>query len=176
MPFQKGMVHVYTGNGKGKTTAAIGLAIRAAGNGLNVLFVSFMKGPSYPYGEEVIFEKIPNITHRKFGTDYFVSPGTNDELAISEAKAALKFAAERMMTGEYDLVILDEVNVAVNFGLISAEEVLRVLRERPEGVEVVLTGRYAPQEFIDFADLVTEMREVKHYFREGVPARKGIEF
>jgi len=176
MSLEKGMIQVYTGNGKGKTTAAIGLAVRAAGNGLSVLFVSFMKGPSYPYGEEVIFSKIPNITHRKFGTDYFVSPGTDDELAISEAKAALKFASERMMTGEYDLVILDEVNVAVNFGLISVDEVMEVIKSRPEKVELVLTGRYAPQEFIDIADLVTEMREIKHYFREGVPARKGIEF
>ena len=175
-----GRIQVYTGDGKGKTTAAIGLAVRALGHGKKVLFVSLMKGPAYQYGEEKTFEALRSagfpIVHKKFGTDYFVDPKNPDEKSIEEARKGLEFILDQMKTGDFDIVIVDEINVAVKFGLLSINDVKELIKAKPEHTELVLTGRYASDEIKDIADLVTEMCEVKHYYTQGVPAREGIEY
>ena len=170
-----GLVQVYTGDGKGKTTAAIGLALRAAGRGLRVFIIQFIKG-GFDYGELYILEKLPNIEVRAFGRGRFITqdgPGPED---IEEARKAMELAREVVRSGEYDVVILDEINVAIYFGLVGLEEVLELIRGKPEHVELVLTGRKAPRELVEEADLVTEMKEVKHPYRRGMPPRPGIEF
>lgn len=170
-----GYVQVYTGNGKGKTTAALGLAFRAAGRGLRTYIAQFLKGQ--PTGEvEAAAKLAPLIRIERFGREGFidVKAGPDDE-DIARAREGLARAAEAMVSGEYRIVVLDEVNTAVYFGVLTEKDVLDVLDRRPRDVEVVLTGRYAPDAFIARADLVTEMREVKHYFDQGVKARDGIE-
>lgn len=170
-----GYVQVYTGNGKGKTTAALGLAFRAAGRGLRTYIAQFLKGQ--PTGEvEAAAKLAPLIRIERFGREGFidVKAGPDDE-DIARAREGLARAAEAMVSGEYRIVVLDEVNTAVYFGVLTEKDVLDVLDRRPRDVEVVLTGRYAPDAFIARADLVTEMREVKHYFDKGVKAREGIE-
>jgi len=169
----RGYVHVYTGNGKGKTTAAFGLAMRAVGQGLRVAVVQFMKGIEYG---EVIAARRLGIEVYQFGTKEFVDPKSPREIDIKLANDAIKKAEEIVFSRKYDLVILDEINVAMSFGLISVKRVIDLIEKKPENVELVLTGRYAPEEIVERADLVTEMREIKHYFRAGVTARKGIEF
>ncbi len=175
-----GKVQVYTGNGKGKTTAAIGLTTRALGHGKKVLFVSLMKGPAYTYGEERTFDALQKagfpIVHKKFGTDYFVDPNNPDEKSIEEAKKGLQFVLDMMEKEHFDIVVVDEINVAVKFGLLSIDDVKSLIKAKPEDTELILTGRYAPDEVKEMADLVTEMCEVKHYFHAGVPAREGIEY
>ncbi len=168
-----GYVHVYTGNGKGKTTAAFGLAMRAAGRGKSVCIIQFMK-PDEGYGEQVSARKL-GIEVYPFGTRRFVNKNNPSTEDVERAKNALAFAREKMKYN-YDLLILDEVNVAIDFRLISLEEVLSLMDALPENTELILTGRYAPKEIIERADLVTEMREVKHYFAKGVMAREGIEY
>ncbi len=169
-----GYVHVYTGNGKGKTTAAFGLAMRAAGRGMRVCVIQFMK-PDAGYGEQISARKLGIEVHA-FGTNRFVNRNNPAKEDVERARNALALAGEKVRSGEYDIVILDEVNVAMDFGLIPVDDVLSILDEVPERTEVILTGRYAPDVIVERADLVTEMREVKHYFRRGVMARKGIEF
>ncbi len=168
-----GYLQVYTGNGKGKTTAALGLAIRAAGRGLTVYFGQFMKGSFY--GEQKILGDIPEITLVQFGSETCIRREDVTDTHIEQARTGLEQIRKILQSREHDLVILDEVNVAVWFGLLTVEEVLTTLDHRPENVELVLTGRYAPDAFIDRADLVTEMREIKHYYSRGIPARDGIE-
>ena len=170
---EPGMVHVYTGNGKGKTTAALGLAIRARGRGLSVLVVQFMKG-NVEYGELSSFRDL-GMEIVQFGRPDFVDQHDPDPVDVRMAGEGLEFAAERIRSGKYDMVVLDEINVAAAWKLVPVEAVMAILEERPANLEVVLTGRYAPDEFIEAADLVTEMVEVKHYFRKGVQARDGIE-
>ena len=172
---EKGLIQVYTGDGKGKTTAALGLALRAAGRGAKIAFVQFMKG-SPVYGEIVSLAMLPGVTHVRTGRTQCIFKGDETEADFAEARRGLKLAAEFMSSGEYDLVVLDEINVAVDFGLLTADDVAAALDKKAEGTEVVLTGRHAPQEFIDRAALVTEMREVKHPYRDGVQARAGVEF
>ena len=166
---EKGLIQVYTGDGKGKTTAALGLALRAAGRGAKIAFVQFMKG-SPVYGEIVSLASMAGVTHVRTGRTQCIFKGDETEEDFAEARRGLKLAAEFMSSGEYDLVVLDEINVAVDFGGAAA------LDRKSERTEVVLTGRHAPKEFIDRAALVTEMREVKHPYRDGVPARAGVEF
>lgn len=172
---EKGLIQVYTGDGKGKTTAALGLALRAAGRGAKIAFVQFMKG-SPVYGEIVSLALLAGVTHVRTGRTQCIFKGDETEEDFAEARRGLKLAAEFMSSGEYDLVVLDEINVAVDFGLLTVEEVAAALDKKSEGTEVVLTGRRAPREFIDRAALVTEMREVKHPYRDGVQARAGVEF
>ncbi|MCI0496791.1 MAG: cob(I)yrinic acid a,c-diamide adenosyltransferase [Thermoplasmata archaeon] len=168
-----GMVQVYTGNGKGKTTAAVGLAARALGRGLSVLVVQFMKG-GVEYGEVASLRRLGAEVHQ-FGSPDFVDPHSPSPADSRMAAEAIQFALRKMYSGRYDVVILDEVNVAAAWGLIPVGDVLAVITDRPKHVELVLTGRYAPPEILEAADLVTEMREVKHYFRRGEAARDGIE-
>jgi cob(I)alamin adenosyltransferase len=168
-----GRVQVYTGNGKGKTTAALGQAVRAAGYRLRTYVGQFMKGRRY--GELDALHRIPLITIEQYGgTDCLRREEVTPE-DVARAQRGLGRALDAMCSGRYDLVVLDEVNVAVWFGLLDTANVLAFIDRRPEHVELILTGRYAPTEVVERADLVTDMREVKHYYREGVPARDGIE-
>lgn len=172
---KKGLVQLYTGNGKGKTSAAFGLALRAMGRGLKVYVIQFIKG-GFDYGELYIVNKLPNLTLKAFGRGKFITEKIPPEEDVNLAEEALSLAEKVVKSGKYDIVILDEVNVALNLGLISLERVLELIKNKPKHVELVLTGRYAPKELIEAADLVTEMKEVKHPFNEGVQAREGIEY
>jgi len=171
---EKGLVQVYTGAGKGKTSAAFGLALRAIGRGLKVYVVQFIKG-GFDYGELYVIDKLPNLTLKAFGRGKFVVAKPPEREDVELAEEALRLAKKVVSGGEYDVVVLDEVNVALSLKLISLDDVLRLVKTKPKHVELVLTGRSAPDEIIEAADLVTEMREVKHPFSKGFPARKGIE-
>lgn len=171
----KGLVQVFTGNGKGKTTAAVGTIVRAAGHGLKVFLVSFMKG-NYAYGEYKVLSQLPNVEVAQFGLRKFTDPGKIKPEEKAQAGAALAAARKAVMSGNYDLVVLDEVNVAVCYDLIGLEEVMKLIKNKPPHVELILTGRYADNKLLELADLVTEMVKVKHPFDEGVKARKGIEY
>ena len=168
-----GFIQVYTGDGKGKTTAALGLSIRAAGHGLKTYIGQFMKGQHY--GELTALRDHPFITIEQYGDTDCIRREDIHPKHIDQAREGLARAHEVMCSGMYDILVLDEVNVALGFGLISVKEVLDMLAERPQNVEVILTGRYAPQELLDTADLVSVIKEVKHYYQKGVPARNGIE-
>jgi cob(I)alamin adenosyltransferase len=172
---EKGLVQVYTGNGKGKTSAAFGLALRAAGRGLKVYVIQFIKG-GFDYGEMYVIDKVPNITLKAFGRGKFVTAKPPDREDVKLAEEALQFARKVVESGECDVVILDEVNVALSLGLIRLGDVLTLIKARPAHVELVLTGRSVPEEVVQIADLVTEMKEVKHPYSKGLPARKGIEY
>jgi cob(I)alamin adenosyltransferase len=170
---RQGFVHVYTGNGKGKTTAAIGLAVQAAGAGQQVLFVQFLKG--CPSSELVILEQLSEwITVRRFGRQRFVQDG-GTAADWDQAAQGLSVAASAVGSGEYDLIVLDEVNLAVATGLVEVDDVLALIESVRTGATLVLTGRYAPEAIIDAADLVTEMQAIKHYYHAGVTAMLGIE-
>jgi len=172
----QGMIQVYTGNGKGKTTAALGLACRAVGHGYTVFMIQFMKG-NIEYGELETARKLaPSLTIRQMGRECFVNRERPDPKDIRLAQEAMALAKTVIASGEYDIVILDEINVALDFGLINTQAVIQLMdEERPAHVELVLTGRYAPQEIMERADLVTEMVEIKHYYQRGVQSREGIE-
>jgi cob(I)alamin adenosyltransferase len=161
----KGMIQVYTGNGKGKTTAAFGLAIRAVGAGKNVFIGQFVKGMKY--SELKSLKSINEIEISQYGLDYFIN-GEIDKKNIDEARKGLKEIKKILKSGKYDLVILDEANIAVYYDLFSAKELIEVINARETNVEVVITGRYAAKEIIEKADLVTEMKEIKHYYNQGV--------
>ena len=173
--WKKGYVQVYTGNGKGKTTAALGLALRAVGAGLKVYIAQFLKGSDYSE-IKAINERLSDLVKvEQFGAPHFVHSGKITAEDLELAKKGLEAAKNAMLSGEYDIVILEEANVACYLGILSVEDLLKLVEEKPEGVELIFTGRYAPQELIDIADLVTEMVEVKHYYTKGVQAREGIE-
>lgn len=167
-----GMVHVYTGKGKGKTTAAFGLAIRAVGAGKNVYIAQFVKGMKY--SELKSLKKIERIEIKQYGLNYFIK-GKAEQEDINAARKGLIEVDRILKSGEYDLVILDEANIAVYYDLFSVEQLIKALENRAEEVEVVITGRYAADKIIEYADLVTEMKEIKHYYQKGVKARVGIE-
>lgn len=170
-----GLVHLYTGDGKGKTTAALGLALRAAGHGLRVLVVQFLKGGRAPFGEVEALKPLPNVEVVQFGPGGFVGRDFSFEDGREATRAGLDFAHRALSSGEFDLVVLDEVAVAVRKGLLSEAEVLDLLRRRAPRTEVVLTGRYAGRALREAADLVTEMKAVKHPFEQGVRWRWGVE-
>lgn len=170
----KGFIQVYTGNGKGKTTAAFGLALRASGAGKSVFIAQFVKGK--PYSEiKALRNAFPSINIKQYGLGCFIidSP-TGDDLKA--ARKGLEEVSGLIGSGKYDLIILDEASIAVHYGLFSADELIEVLRKKKEETEIIVTGRYAPPELIEMADLVTEMKEIKHYYTKGIKARKGIEF
>jgi len=174
-PIGKGYVHVYTGNGKGKTTAALGLAFRAMGHCLRTYIGQFMKGQRY--GELDAACMAPGyITIEQYGKDTFIHvKHPPDPTDVRMAQDGLAKARAAMLSSQYSIVILDEVITAHHFGLVTLQDMLGMIAQKPPGVELVFTGRYAPKELIDAADLVTEMTEVKHYYRQDVPAREGIE-
>lgn len=172
---QKGYVQVYTGNSKGKTTAALGLAFRAMGRGFKTYIGQFMKGQEYSELKAAEMCK-PYITIEQYGKDTFIhvhNPPLEEDVKM--ARKGLEKAKKAMKSGQYDIVVFDEINTAHFFNLITTEEMLEIIDAKPEGVEVIFTGRYAPQAVIDAADLVTEMLEIKHYYTKDVPARDGIE-
>jgi len=170
----KGTIHVYTGNGKGKTTAAFGLALRAAGAGLKVFIAQFVKGCEYSE-IKAVQKYLPQVTVKQYGRECFIvnAPAPEDRQA---ARAGLEELEKIIPSGEYQVIILDEACIALHYQLFTVQELIRLIGLRAEGTEIVVTGRYAPPELIHAADLVTEMKEVKHYYRKGVEAREGIEY
>jgi cob(I)alamin adenosyltransferase len=171
-----GLIQVFTGDGKGKTTAALGTILRAVGHGLNIFVVFFIKG-NYAYGEFSTLGKLPNVRLAVFGLRQFIHK--NSEINPEEkrqAEAALTAAREAIAGGEYDLVVLDEINVALDFHLIAMDDVIDIIKNKPSHVELILTGRHADARLIEMADLVTEMVNIKHPFDKGVQARQGIEY
>jgi cob(I)alamin adenosyltransferase len=168
----KRYTHVYTGNGKGKTTASIGLAIRAFGAGLKVYIGQFVKSQSY--NEFKILKENLGIDIELLGSGCFIfsHPSEDDKKAAQEGFAKIK---KIIHSGKYDLVILDELNIALYFKLIELSEVVDLIKNKPDNIELAITGRYAPEEILEAADLVTEMKEVKHYYQQGIQARDGIE-
>jgi cob(I)alamin adenosyltransferase len=171
----QGLVQVFTGNGKGKTTAALGTILRAAGHGLKVFIVFFMKG-DYAYGEFEALLKLPNVEIFKSGFRQFTDPLNIKPEEKEQAATALAAAAKAVNSGRYDLVVLDEVNVALEYKLIELEDVIELIANKPANVELILTGRYADNRMLEMADLVTEMVKVKHPYDKGIKARKGIEY
>jgi len=172
---QKGLVQIFTGNGRGKTSAALGAVLRAVGQGLKIYIVHFMKG-TYPYGEQKALAQLPDVTIARFGQLNFVDPNNIKDEEREEAEKALAAGRAAMLSEEYDLVVLDEVNIAASWGLVEMEEVIQLIRDKPERVELILTGRYADSLLIELADLVTEMVEVKHPYKQGIKARRGFEY
>ncbi len=171
----KGYIQVYTGNGKGKTTASLGLAVRAAGHGLRTVIIQFMKG-WIDYGElKGVTMLSPFVEIHQAGRDTFVNREDPDPEDIRLARDGWELAKTTVLARKADIVVLDEINCAVSFGLLPVSEILNLLRNKPDGMEIVLTGREAPKEIVAVADLVTEMRDVKHYYDKGVDARVGVE-
>lgn len=171
----KGFIHIYTGNGKGKTTAAIGQAVRAAGAGLKTYIAQFMK--EYPYSELESLKLLKDFVEvEQFcGDDFVYKRQLPDESEIKKASDGLNIAKVKMLSGYYDIIILDEAIVAIYFKLLNLNQIIEFIDSKPESVELILTGRYCPNELISKADLVTEMKEIKHYYSKGITSRKGIE-
>lgn len=169
-----GMIHVYTGNGKGKTTAALGLALRACGHGLKVYMIQFMKG-DIEYGELRAAELLPNLKIVQFGRPSFVNKEKPAEEDIKYAQQAIEHANKIVKKAEYDVVILDELNVAIDFKLIDLGDVLSLINSKPKNMEIIITGRNAHDKIIERADYVTNMEKIKHPYDKGLAARDGIE-
>jgi cob(I)alamin adenosyltransferase len=173
---EKGYIQVYTGNAKGKTTAALGLAFRAMGSGMKTYIGQFMKGQHYSELDAVKMVQ-PYITIEQYGSESFIHvQDPPQEQDVKMAQDGLRKAREAMCSGNYAIIVLDEIITAHFFKLITLEDMFSMISDKPDNVELVFTGRYAPDELIDRADLVTEMKEVKHYYRDGVAARTGIEY
>lgn len=169
-----GLVQVYTGTGKGKTTAALGLSLRAIGKGLKVHIIQFMKG-DIEYGEITAAKKIDGLKIEQFGRPDFVTRENTAKVDIEFAQKALERARELLRNNECDILILDEINVALDYNLIALDDVISLIKNKPKNIELILTGRYANSRIIELADLVTDMHEVKHPYQSGIPARDGIE-
>jgi len=171
----RGYIHVYTGDGKGKTTASFGLAFRAVGNELKVLVIQFMKGPEMTGERRAAQRLAPGMEVRPMGRDGLLHPADIMEKDRALATHALDEALSEMTGGQWDMLILDEINTACALGLVTVQRVLQLMDLKPDGLELVLTGRGAAEEIVEKADLVTEMKEIKHYYAKGVKARQGIE-
>jgi cob(I)alamin adenosyltransferase len=172
---KRGLIHVYTGDGKGKTTSALGLALRAAGHGRRTYIGQFLKGQDY--GELRAVERLGGlVTIEQYGKPTFLHAEKATAEDVRMAREGLAAARRAMSGGAYDIVVLDEVNVALHFELVTVQDVLALLDDKPPGVELVLTGRRVPDEILARADYVTEMRELKHPYAQGIAARRGIEF
>ncbi len=174
-PFTRGLVQVVTGDGKGKTTSALGATVRALGHGLKVYFICFMKG-DYPYGEWNILSQLPNFDVVRCGSREFINPENIKTEDREQARKALALAHEAVVSGKYDLVVLDEVNIAVAWKLVALDDVIKLINDKPRNVELILTGRKADGKLVQLADLVTECRKIKHPYEKGIKARRGIEY
>jgi cob(I)alamin adenosyltransferase len=174
-PIGRGLVHVYTGPGKGKTTASLGLALRACGHGWRVKMICFMKGDPN-YGEVLISGQIPNFTLVQSGLPTFVKKGEPSEADLKLAREGYILADRAIHDEKIDMLILDEINVAVEYGLLTVEEVMRLIQNKSNTLELVLTGRYAHPEIVKHADLVSEILEIKHPYQKGLENREGIDF
>ncbi len=175
---ERGLILVYTGDGKGKTTAALGLCVRAVGHGRKIRIIQFIKS-DWPYGEREGLKRLgPDVQCDSLGLGCIGILGDDKpwEEHQTAARKAFEIAREAIISGTYDIVILDEINVAMDLKLLSPDMVMGLLRTKPPQVHLVLTGRGAPPEILEMADLVTEMKEIKHPYRQGQPARKGIDF
>lgn len=171
----RGLVIVITGDGKGKTTAAFGQALRAAGQGYKVFIIQFMKGRKY--GEYKAVKKyLPGITVNLSGLDSFVMRDNPAKIDIELARKGLEKAKRAIQSGKYDMVVLDEINVALDFNLIDINEVIELIKNRPPDLDLILTGRYAPKKIISLADTVSEVREVRHHYNAGIKDRAGMEY
>ena len=170
-----GLVMVNTGPGKGKTTAALGLALRAIGHHHKVKMIQFMKGDPF-YGELLIRERLPELEIEQYGLDRFVDPRNPEPEQVERARSGFQAARNAVLSGDYNVVILDEVNVAMTFGLVDTQAVLDLLRDKPKHVEVILTGRDAPQAILEAADYVNVITDAKHPYQKNILARVGIEF
>ncbi len=173
---ERGLVSIFTGRGKGKTTAAIGTAVRAAGHGLKVHVIFFLKGSTYEHGEFKSLSKMPNVTIASFGKKGWIREKDTSTEHRQQAQLALEESQKAVTSGEYDLVILDEINVALSFGLIELEQVIKLIEDKPRHVELILTGSEADPRLVMMADLVSEILAIKHPFTEGIKARKGIDY
>jgi cob(I)alamin adenosyltransferase len=174
-PFGPGLVQIFTGDGRGKTSAALGTVIRALGHGLKVYIVFFMKG-DYAYGERHILNQLPGVTMVSFGNDDFVYPEKIKPEQVAQAGKALEAARSAMLSGKYDVVVMDEVNLAATFKLIAVDDILQLIKDKPPNVELILTGRRADPRLVQMADMVTEMVKIKHPYDQGIPSRMGIEY
>lgn len=171
---KQGLIMVFTGDGKGKTTAAVGQALRALGHGFRVFMIHFMKGRDY--GEFLAMAQMPNLTLVRAGRDSFVNRDKPDPVDLQLARDGFAQAEKAIISGDYDMVVLDEINVAVDYGMISEEELLELLKKKPAGLSVVLTGRSASPEVVKMADMVSEVLAIKHHYEQGADCCKGIEF
>lgn len=169
-----GLVEIYTGTGKGKTTAALGLGLRAHGKGLKVYMIQFMKG-DIEYGEVAAARELDGFEIEQFGRPDFVKKNEPEKIDIDFAKRALERANKILLENQYEIVILDEINVALEWNLIKLDDVINLIKNKPKNIELILTGRYAHPKIIELADLVTDMREIKHPYQQGISAREGIE-
>lgn len=173
---KKGLVLVYTGDGKGKTTASLGLVLRAVGHKEKVYIIQFMKGDE-KYGEvQAIRQYLPNVTLVQKGLDAFVKKGSPSSEDLKLANEGLNLAQEVIASGKYDLVVLDEINVAVDYGLLKEQDVINLISLKPDFTTIVLTGRYASQKIIEEADMVSEVKEIKHHYKQGIASQQGIEY
>ncbi|MDH3611235.1 MAG: cob(I)yrinic acid a,c-diamide adenosyltransferase [Nitrosopumilus sp.] len=175
---ESGLTIVYTGKGKGKTTAALGIALRATGYDKKICMIQFIKG-SWHYGEMISSKRLePEFEMVAIGKGFvgIIDDKTSKEEHAEVASEAIKISTNKIQSGNYDIVILDEVNYAINLGLVKLEDVLNLIKSKPPSLDLVLTGNYAKDEIIELADLVTEMKEIKHPFQQGKKAKKGIDF
>lgn len=181
MKEKRGFVHIYTGDGKGKTTAALGMAIRAAGWGWRVLIIQFLKGGK-DYGERKAVDVLSikykglSIKMESCGRKKFVDPKKLTKKDFEEVEKAIKIWETEMKSGKWEMIILDEINVAIKFGLVSLEKVLTLIKEKPRNIELVLTGRWAHPKIKELADYVSEIKEIKHPYKKKIKARKGVEY
>ena len=173
---EKGLVSVFTGDGKGKTSTAIGIATRAAGHELKVYIAFFLKGGNFIHGERKSLSALSNVVYESFGCEGWVDKDNIRPEDIEQARKGFNASKNAALSGEYDVIIMDEVNMAVNLGLIPLDDVLELINEKPANVELILTGRYADAKIIQASDLVTEMLSIKHPYNSGIQARRGIDY
>ena len=174
-PDDRGMVQIFTGDGKGKTTSALGTIVRAVGHDLKISVIFFMKG-DYPYGERKILARLPGVTIKSFGSEDFVFPEKIKAEQKEQAEQALAAARSDILSGDFDLVVLDEILVTAAFKMISVDDVLQLIKDKPQKMDLILTGRKADARLVAAADLVTEMIKIKHPYDAGLPARRGLDF
>ncbi|AII58178.1 cob(I)yrinic acid a,c-diamide adenosyltransferase [Dehalococcoides mccartyi] len=172
---EKGLISIFTGEGKGKTSAAVGTSVRAAGHGLRVCLIFFAKGKRFDHGEFKILSSLPNVTLQSFGQSGWILKNISEETR-KQAELAFEAASEAVTGGQYDLVVMDEIMIALTAGLVTTEQVIRMINAKPPYVELIMTGRSAPAELVELADLVSEIKAVKHPYTRGIKARKGIDY